>query len=80
MANQRLFLKCDHCGATYFLAKRMASGYYHSVSDTWADRLNEWFDEHRWGECKPDGNTESSLDHFSVEYEIDKNYDMKAAR
>jgi hypothetical protein len=45
MANNRLFLHCDRCGADLCLAKHMGEGWY-TPSDDMQRQLDDWFDEH----------------------------------
>ena len=43
MADDRLYLRCNVCGKTLFLAKYWV-GYYNHVVKT--DNLEEWLDDH----------------------------------
>lgn len=71
MANQRMRIKCDHCGGELGFAKRMGRGFYiASYIKGWIEEeMNDFFDAHE--ECKPD-NSGYSWDHFSIAYEHER--------
>jgi hypothetical protein len=67
VANNRMFLKCDKCGAHFCIGKRMGSGYYILQQDSeFYYLLLAFFDEHEF--CK-----DAELDCFSLEYQIERN-------
>ena len=60
MANNRMYMKCNRCGETFFLAKSMGSGFY-----TWSFNVNDFnkfLDKHAYCFGGDEGD-------FSLEYE-----------
>lgn len=65
MANNRIYLHCNGCGAELFLGKHFISPFYYAKHDdsTLEDRLNKFYEEHAW--CNGQG-----LECFSITYEF----------
>ncbi len=68
MANQRIFIRCKACGAEKFLAKRLGSAFRTLDQTMDMDKWDDFFEEHMWGFCDPNGG-EYSLDVFELSYE-----------
>lgn len=68
MANQRMFIRCRACGAEKFMAKHFMDAFRTIQIDGWQEEWDEWFEEHQWGFCDPEGG-EWSLDCFELSYE-----------
>ena len=68
MANQRIFIRCQACGAEKFIAKRLMCAFHTVWKDGWQGEWDEWFEEHKWGFCDPQGRT-WDLDIFELSYE-----------
>ena len=67
MADNRMYLRCKGCGATFFLGKRIGGGYYIRQYEQYKgvplmERLNKFYDDHEW--CG-----EAGLDCFELIYE-----------
>ena len=73
MAVNRMYLACRACGATFYLAKIMCSGYYGEVDN---EALNEFYDDHAF--CMEDRviNYENQ---FEIRYESAKEPGMTEA-
>lgn len=50
MANSRIVLVCKHCGGEFYLAKGYMGAYSTSGTEL-HNRLNKFFDEHKFGSC-----------------------------
>jgi hypothetical protein len=60
MANNRMYMKCNSCGETFFLAKSMGEGFY-----TWSFNVNDFnkfLEKHAYCYGGDEGD-------FSLEYE-----------
>lgn len=67
MADNRMYLRCKWCGATFFLGKRLGGGYYLEEYAEYKgvpllDRLNKFYDEHVY--CRG-----RDIDYFEITYE-----------
>ena len=64
MANNRMYMKCNICGETFFLAKSLGSGFYTSRLNV--NDFNIFLEKHAYccaeGKCGDEGD-------FSLEYE-----------
>ena len=47
MANNRMYIRCKHCGDILLIGKTMSNGYYISNENLLRD-LNDFYDEHNW--------------------------------
>lgn len=73
MANDRIYLKCNVCGALLYLGKSFAQGFYYvnydkerdSSAPSLDEKLNMFYDKHAFcGDSHSDGD-------FSLIYESD---------
>ena len=71
MANNRIYLRCNSCGKTLFLGKRLGLGYwyenYRPEEGSLEEQLNRFYDEHEY--CNGAG-----LDCFDIEYEDEESH------
>ncbi|MBR2999706.1 MAG: Lar family restriction alleviation protein [Oscillospiraceae bacterium] len=72
MADNRIYLKCKDCGATFFLGKRFQGEYYTEEYAAYngvpmTDRINKFYEDHY--NCGGNG-----VDNFELEYEDTQSY------
>ena len=70
MANQRMYIRCQSCGAEKFLAKRLLGAFHVVDHGDWGATWDEWYEKHEWGLC---GNDAEGLDIFELVYESKMN-------
>ena len=66
MANSRIMLTCKHCGEQLVLGKGYFGSYF-TQNEKMYERLNDFFEKHRMGECSEDIDcSDDAKNHFVI--------------